>query len=594
MPDRSRCRPRAFVSIRGWGGAGAAAAIVLIALGCGGGGVGSTGGKGGSGSGAAGTGSAGTNAGGGRGGDAGGGSGSGGSTGGAGTSGASGTTGAAGRGGAGGVAGTGGASGGSAGTVGTGASGGGAGTSGGGGAQAGSGGSTGSAGRGGGAGGSGGSGGSSGSTGSGGAGGSAGTGVIAAPTWDWVGVVGTGQSLSVGGHGNAPAMTIGATTQRFRNLKLSLGNASVPPYDPMNAMLSVAPLTETLRAIATGYPSPYPRNIYGESYHTAMADELTTLVMAGQTRDYVSVHTEVGEAGQTIAILQKGATDTGTTGRAYAASLFEVAAIARLAKAQGKSYGVGAIVLTHGESDAGSATFEADMVKLWQSYNQDLPALTGQTWPIPMLLSQQHSSSAGAGATAVATQAQWRIGVDYPGQIVCTGPKYQYAYVNDNIHLTNPDYERLGEKYGEVMYQRVVLGKDWQPLQPTTVERSGRVITVHFHVPAPPLAWDTTLPMPHQNGFMEWAQGRGFEVRAGATHITISSVAIAGDTVQITCATDPPATGVTVGYAWTSDGNIRPNGTARWGLLRDTDPFVGSLTRAAQTNYCVAFEISVP
>jgi len=144
------------------------------------------------------------------------------------------------------------------------------------------------------------------------------------------------------------------------------------------------------------------------------------------------------------------------------------------------------------------------------------------------------------------------------------------------------------------MYQRVVLGKDWQPLQPTTVERSGRVITVHFHVPLPPLAWDTTLPMPHQNGFMEWAQGRGFEVRSGATHITISSVAIASDTVQITCATDLPATGLTVGYAWTSDGNIRPNGTARWGQLRDSDPFVGSLTRAAQTNYCVAFEISVP
>ena len=83
-----------------------------------------------------------------------------------------------------------------------------------------------------------------------------------------------GQSLAVGGHGNAPAMPIGATTQRFRNLKLSLGNASVPPFDPNNTTLSMVPLVETIRAIATGYPSPYPRNIYGESFHTAMADEL--------------------------------------------------------------------------------------------------------------------------------------------------------------------------------------------------------------------------------------------------------------------------------------------------------------------------------
>ena len=72
--------------------------------------------------------------------------------------------------------------------------------------------------------------------------------------------------------------------------------------------------------------------------------------------DYVSAQTEVGEAGQPISVIQKGATDTGTTGRAYAASLFEVAAIARLAKAQGKSYGVGAILLNHGESDAASTT----------------------------------------------------------------------------------------------------------------------------------------------------------------------------------------------------------------------------------------------
>ena len=213
-------------------------------------------------------------------------------------------------------------------------------------------------------------------------------------------------------------------------------------------MLSVVPLVETIRPIATGYPSPYPRNIYGESFHTAMGDELSTLVMAAQSRDYITVHTVVGEAGQAITVLQKGAQDTGSTGRAYAASLFEVAAIARLAKAQGKSYGVGAIVLTHGESDTASATFEADMVKLWQSYNQDLPGLTGQSagTPIPMLLSQQHSEPTGAGTTSTGTLAQWRIGLDHPGDITCTGPKYQYAYVSDNIHLTNRGVRAAGRE----------------------------------------------------------------------------------------------------------------------------------------------------
>ena len=139
------------------------------------------------------------------------------------------------------------------------------------------------------------------------------------------------------------------------------------------------------------------------------------------------------------------------------------------------------------------------MVKLWQSYNQDLPPLTGQTTPIPMLLSQQHSAPTNAGSRSIGTLAQWRIGVNRPGDIICTGPKYQYAYVSDDTHLTNPDYERLGEKYGQVFTSASCCGNAWQPLQPTTVERSGRVITVHFHVPVPPLAWDTTLPLPHQS-----------------------------------------------------------------------------------------------
>jgi hypothetical protein len=561
------------------------AVAILMVSACGGGpGTTSTGGAGGNGA-AAGRGGGGGGAGtsgaagiggvtgaAGAAGSAGGGGGSSGTSGGAGATAGRGGSGAAGTGGA---SGTAGATGGAGGV--TGGSGGGtAGVAGTGGAQ-------GAGGRGG-----------TGAGGSAGTGGGGGTGGSPAPAWDWVGVVGTGQSLAVGGHGNAPAMTIGATTQRFGNLKLSLGSATVPPFDPNNTALSVVPLVETIRAITTTYPSPYPRNIYGESFHTAMADELSSLVMAAQSRNYVTVHSVVGEAGQNISVIAKGATDTGTTGRAYAASLFEVAAIARLAKAQNKTYGVGAIMLTHGESDADSTTFEADMVKLWNDYNTDLKTRTGQTNLIPMLLSQQHSEPTNAGSTSVGTQAQWRIGLDHPGDVICTGPKYQYAYVNDNIHLTNPDYERLGEKYGQVFHQRVVLGNAWQPLQPTSVDRNGRVITVHFHVPVLPLVWDTTLPMPHQSAFTEWAPGRGFEVRAGTTRVAIASVAIAGDTVQITCATDPPTSGLVVAYASTADGAIRANGTVRWGQLRDSDPFVGSLTRVAQPNFCVAFEMNVP
>ncbi|HEX3028746.1 MAG TPA: dockerin, partial [Clostridia bacterium] len=61
----------------------------------------------------------------------------------------------------------------------------------------------------------------------------------------------------------------------------------------------------------------------------------------------------------------------------------------------------------------------------------------------------------------------------------------------------------------------------------------------------------------------------------------------------ITTANDLPASDLKVAYAFTADNTMRPNGTFRWGLLRDSDPFKGRTTGIAQPNYCVAFEMPV-
>src|SRR6185503_8944399 len=100
------------------------------------------------------------------------------------------------------------------------------------------------------------------------------------------------------------------------------------------------------------------------------------------------------------------------------------------------------------------------------------------------------------------------------------------------VHLVTDGYELLDEKYAQVYVERVVLGHDWQPLQPTTVERHGQVITVHFHVPVPPLTWDDSLQTPHGSS-TPWQAGNGFELSGAGGPITISSVAISGDAVQI-------------------------------------------------------------
>ena len=437
---------------------------------------------------------------------------------------------------------------------------------------------------------------------------------LPAPAWDWAGIIGTGQSLSVGAQGTP--LTTAATTpiDPFNNLKLSLGTLTAPPIpDPATALasgqLAMVPLIEPIRPLSVG-TYEWPVNIFGETPHTAMAETITALYQAAGGTDYVTAHTVVGESGQAMTALQKGATDDGTRGRAYAASLFEVQVIDALAATDGRSYGVGAVAITHGEADAGNPYYEDELFQMQQDYTADVQALTGQTEPVVLLVSQQNSVPntlpGDVGSGSASTLAQWKVGVDHPGLAICIGPKYQYPYFSDGVHLISDGYDRLGEKYGEVYHHAVVLGDGWQPLQPVSATASGNVISVRFHVPVGPLAWDDALAPPQKLN-AAWINGRGFEVKLASAPETIVSVAITGaamDTVEITCADAVEGQDLSVAYAYSAAGGLsqtlQPDGytyltsAIRWGQLRDSDPFVGPLTGVPQPNYAVAFAVNVP
>ncbi len=429
-----------------------------------------------------------------------------------------------------------------------------------------------------------------------------GTGKPPAPAWDWAGVIGTGQSLSVGVMGIIDPPKSSA----YGNLELSLGTLTVPPLpDPTSSELSMIPLGEPIRPLSTGAVE-WPVNIFGETPHTAMADEITALYRAAGGTDYVTAHTVVGESGKPMTAIEKGAVDDGVMGRAYAASLFEAQAITKLATTTGKSYGVGAVVITHGEADAGNNDYESELFQVQSDYTADLQAITGQTESVPLLVSQQQSVPQQAGSGSASTLAQWKAGVAHPGEVVCTGPKYQYQYFSDGVHLVADAYDQLGEKYGQVFFETVVMGGSWQPLQPIRADASGKVITVQFHVPVGPLAWDEGIVAP-QGVAPEWVNGRGFEVTLASAPEQILSVAITGtnmDTVQITCADTVEGQYVSVAYAYSAGSAVTmtpdanglsfSNRTLRWGQLRDSDPFVGATTGVAQPNYAVSFSIQVP
>ena len=102
----------------------------------------------------------------------------------------------------------------------------------------------------------------------------------------------------------------------------------------------------------------------------------------------------------------------GVNGHSYEAALIETKSITRLAKAAGKTFGIAAIIVTHGESDAGNQNYESELYQLWQDYNTDLSAITGQKQKIQMIASQQNSCN----DRSASTLAVWKIAVDRDGR----------------------------------------------------------------------------------------------------------------------------------------------------------------------------------
>jgi len=409
------------------------------------------------------------------------------------------------------------------------------------------------------------------------------------PAWDLNGIIGTGQSLAVGVNGTP----LRATAPSFHNLKLDLGNRLLPAADADNRRLSLVPLREPIRPPVRGFPAPYPGNIYGETPHTCMASQITRLLLDASSGrgDYVSVHSVVGESGQALSVIAKDAVRGEASGVAYERSLFETRAIARLAKAAGRSFGVAAIVLTHGETDAENPDYERALLAFSRDYNADLPKITGQTRAIPLLLTQQSSCPVEAGSLAHSALAAFRASRAAGAGIVCVGPRYQYGYAADGVHLDSLSYDQLGEKYGQAYFESELRGQPWRPLSPLSARREGALIRVDFAVPVPPLVWDEALPPPAAR--REWAAGRGFELFAQQTPLTISAVELSSSSVLIH-APDAPSGPLLVRYAATAAASARPRGTRRWGLLRDSDPFIGATTRTPQPNYAVTFELEVP
>lgn len=374
----------------------------------------------------------------------------------------------------------------------------------------------------------------------------------------------TGQSLAVGVSG----VPVTSTTQPFGNLMFATG--VMAGAEDLDAFV---PLVEG-------------DNIPGSKARVeTMASAFANLVSALTPEPHVLLLSNHGSGAKTYAQLKRGT-------RAWATGLAQVTAARDLARAKGQSYVVRAVANVHGESDHAekSARYTRDLVAWQADFERDVRAITGQSEPVPMFVTQISSWTRMMGGTTTSAipAAQLAAHLEARGKVILVGPKYHLPYAKDGVHLVGAGYRHLGEDHAKA-YRRVVLdGGTWEPLRPLAVAREGRVITVRFAVPAPPLVLDTKLVVDPGNFGFEYTD-------ASATPPAIEKVALGGpDSVVVILAAVPTADDRRLRYAFSGNRGARsgPETGAR-GNLRDSDA-TPSRSGLPLHNWCVHFEEAVP
>ncbi|HEY8074822.1 MAG TPA: hypothetical protein VIF62_11950 [Labilithrix sp.] len=384
-------------------------------------------------------------------------------------------------------------------------------------------------------------------------------------------IVSTGQSNSVS-HGGIPPLSM---TQPYANLSFDVGVMTMQDCEDKGCRTYQQP--STFVPLVEGDSFWWPV----ETMSNGLADEATKLAHEkyGMARHDILVSL-AGRNGLTYWCLRKGTCNFVDPAYlvSYDETMKQVADAKRIAAAMGKSYVVRVATAIHGESDdfgyaQGTPEFPldgtdgvskedktyADGVLEWQrDLEAGIRAITGQSQPIPLLISQ--FSGWNDAPTSAVSIYQYEAHVRSNGKVVLVAPGYMLDWASDCRHYSSDGERRLGEYFAKVYARIVIEGKKWEPVRPKSVTLSGTTITAQYWVPAPPLVLDTTRVVDPGD--------YGFEVvSASGARIPITNVSVtAPDTVTIQVAsagaarlryafTHPPMT--CTGHVVGARGNLR-------------------------------------
>lgn len=370
---------------------------------------------------------------------------------------------------------------------------------------------------------------------------------------------------------------------------------------------------------------------YGvETISSAMANRISEIAVGtyfpgtGFTKHDVLV-SQHGRSGFNYACLRKGGCAWQQEGNpSYAEGMKQVDEGMALAAAAGRSYAVRAVTMIHGEDDhynyadlwpwpkrAGGgnlADYGEAMNEFQSDYEVDIKAKTGQAQDVPLFMVQMQGWTntnvppsdpdyVPPTSSPIPVQ-QYQAHKRYPKVVLAT-PGYQMVF-NDCLHFNGIGQRRLGEYIARAYSKWVFEGVKWQPTGPQSVSINGAVVTVKYHVPAPPLVLDTVNVAAIANYGFRYLVGGSSKVASG-TPVPIQSVAVtAPDTITITLQQAPVGANQRLEYANYYDFNNtgRPGcpgkTTGIRGNVRDSDTTTSVTGGLPLYNWGVSFELPVP
>ena len=393
----------------------------------------------------------------------------------------------------------------------------------------------------------------------------------AAP-WDITHIITYGQSLSQG-YFNKPVLS---TVQRYSSLRFAGGVRVQDAVQVEGAALSYrnfVPLTETRFDVKAETPT------------TGTLDMTMQLIEQENLQDYRQLPyrflgTAPGEGSMDIEGLSR-------SGQYYNRLLRDIVEAKRIATAEGKTYGVGAITWTQGEANDSGDTpipdYVAKLRRLRDDIDHDAKAITGQSADVELISYQLATHRSFGQPFPHIALALLKASQEDP-HIHIAVPMYLFHYV-DGRHTDSRSSQWLGAYYGLVLKRILIDHEAWTPLEPLSWRRDGDTATLRFKVRVPPLQWDTSQVAGNTN--------YGFTLRLpSGLPLPIRSVSIVGpDRVQIVADSAIPA-GTEVEYAFEGQGLAGSRFGPR-GNLRDSQgdaiQFDNGRELKRMDNWCVIF-----